>query len=92
MELVLPGVGLIFWMTLSFLILVFILGKFGWKPIMNMLKKREDSITQALEEAKITREEMKLLQADNEKMLEKAKNESYCRNKKYDCRPFNRYC
>lgn len=75
MELVLPGVGLIFWMTLSFLILVFILGKFGWKPIMNMLKKREDSITQALEEAKITREEMNLLQADNEKMLEKAKNE-----------------
>ena len=75
MELVNPGIGLIFWMTLSFLILVFILGKFGWKPIMNMLKKREDSITQALEEANKTREEMKLLQADNEQLLKQAKEE-----------------
>ena len=73
MELVLPGVGLIFWMTLSFLILAFILGKFGWKPIMNMLKKREDSITQALEEANKAREEMKLLQASNEQLLQQAK-------------------
>ncbi|NLE63329.1 MAG: F0F1 ATP synthase subunit B [Bacteroidales bacterium] len=73
MELVLPGVGLIFWMTLSFLILAFILGKFGWKPIMNMLKKREDNITQALEEANKAREEMKLLQASNEQLLQQAK-------------------
>ncbi|MBP7102803.1 MAG: F0F1 ATP synthase subunit B [Bacteroidales bacterium] len=75
MELVLPGIGLIFWMTLSFLILVFILGKFAWKPIMNMLKKREDNIMQALEEANKTREEMKLLKADNEILLKEAKNE-----------------
>lgn len=75
MELVLPGIGLIFWMTLSFLILVFILGKLAWKPIMNMLKKREDNIMQALEEANKTREEMKLLKADNEILLKEAKNE-----------------
>ncbi|MDY0015859.1 MAG: F0F1 ATP synthase subunit B, partial [Bacteroidales bacterium] len=75
MELVLPGIGLIFWMTLSFLILVFILGKFAWKPIVNMLKKREDNIMQALEEANKTREEMKLLKADNEILLKEAKNE-----------------
>lgn len=75
MELILPGIGLIFWMTLSFLILVFILGKFAWKPIMNMLKKREDNITQVLEEANKTREEMKLLKADNEILLKEAKEE-----------------
>lgn len=75
MELVLPGIGLIFWMTLSFLILVFILGKFAWKPIVNMLKKREDNIMHALEEANKTREEMKFLKADNEILLKEAKNE-----------------
>lgn len=75
MELILPGIGLIFWMTLSFLILVFILGKFAWKPIMNMLKKREDNITQVLEEANKTREEMKLLKADNEILIKEAKEE-----------------
>ncbi|MDD3279993.1 MAG: F0F1 ATP synthase subunit B [Bacteroidales bacterium] len=75
MELVLPGIGLIFWMTLSFLILVFILSKFAWKPIVNMLKKREDNIMQALEEANKTREEMELLKADNEILLKEAKNE-----------------
>lgn len=75
MDLVLPGIGLIFWMTLSFLLLVLILGKFGWKPIMNMLKKRENTISEALNEANKTREEMKLLKADNELLLKQAKEE-----------------
>ncbi len=75
MDLVLPGIGLLFWMTLSFLILVLVLGKFGWKPIMNMLKKREDTISEALNEANKTREEMKLLKADNELLLKQAKEE-----------------
>ena len=75
MELVLPGIGLMFWMTLSFLILLFILGKFGWKPIMGMLNKREKSITDALQEAEKTREEMRLLKIDNELLLKQAKEE-----------------
>lgn len=75
MDLVLPDVGLIFWMTLAFLILVFILGKFGWKPILGMLKKRENTIAEALNEANKTREEMKLLKADNELLLKQAKEE-----------------
>ena len=59
MELVNPGLGLIFWMTLSFAILMFILTKFAWKPILNMLKEREDSIDSALTLAEKAREEMK---------------------------------
>ena len=51
MELITPGLGLIFWMTLAFLFLVFILGKFAWKPILQMLKERETSIHEALNEA-----------------------------------------
>ena len=75
MELVLPGIGLIFWMTLSFLILAFILGKFGWPVIVQSLEKRETKITEALQLAEKTREEMKALQANNEQLLKEAKEE-----------------
>lgn len=75
MELVLPGTGLIFWMTLSFLILAFILGKFGWPIIVKSLDNRETKITEALELAEKTREEMKSLQANNEQLLKEAKEE-----------------
>ncbi len=75
MELVNPGLGLIFWMALSFGIVLFILGKFAWKPIMNALKEREDSIDEALHAADKAREEMNELIAGNEQLLRKAKNE-----------------
>lgn len=75
MELVLPGIGLIFWMTLSFLILAFILGKFGWPVIVQALDKRETKISEALELAEKTRDEMKQLQANNEQLLKEAKEE-----------------
>ncbi|MCX6258326.1 MAG: F0F1 ATP synthase subunit B [Bacteroidia bacterium] len=73
MELVTPGIGLLFWMLLSFSIVVFILGKFAWKPILNALKEREESIRNELGSAENAREEMKKLQADNEKILLEAR-------------------
>lgn len=75
MELITPGLGLITWMTLAFLLLVFILGKFAWKPILQMLKERETSIHDALNSANQAREEMKQLQFSNEQLLQEAKNE-----------------
>lgn len=75
MDLVSPGIGLIFWMTLTFSLLLFVLGKFAWKPIMQSLKEREDKISNSLAMAKQTQEEMKQLQADNQKLLNEAKNE-----------------
>ncbi len=51
MELIQPGLGLIFWMTVSFAAVLFILGKYAWKPIMKMLKEREETIDQALHAA-----------------------------------------
>ena len=48
MELIQPGLGLIFWMTLSFGLVLFLLGKYAWKPIMKMLKEREEAIDNAL--------------------------------------------
>jgi F-type H+-transporting ATPase subunit b len=75
MELIAPSLGLIFWMTVSFLILLVVLGKFAWKPVTKMLNKREEKITQALNEANLAREQMKQLTADNERLLLAAKDE-----------------
>ncbi len=73
MGLVLPEYGLLFWMVLTFSIVLFILKKFAWKPILSSLKERENSIEDALELAQKTRDEMAKLQADNEKILAEAR-------------------
>jgi len=75
MELVNPGIGLIFWMTLAFAALLWILAKFAWKPIMKSLHDREGKIEDSLQLADQTREEMKQLKIDNEALLKKAKEE-----------------
>lgn len=75
MELIQPGLGLIFWMTISFGLVLFILAKYAWKPILKSLKEREASIDEALHEADKAREEMKQLQFSNETLLREAKNE-----------------
>ncbi len=68
-----PGIGLIFWMTLVFSLLLILLKKFAWKPIMDSLKEREQDISSSLAMAKQTKNEMKQLQADNEKLLKQAR-------------------
>lgn len=75
MELITPGLGLIFWMTLPFLILLLLLRKFAWKPILQALKDRETSIHDALHAADRAKEEMKQLQFSNEELLHQAKDE-----------------
>ena len=75
MSLINPGFGLVIWMTIAFLIVLFILKKYAWKPIMNALKEREDSIEESLRAAEKARDAMKGLQLDNEKLLKDAKDE-----------------
>ena len=75
MDLVTPGFGLVFWTTLSFLILLFLLRKFAWKPILTAVNDREQSIEEALTEAQKAREEMANLKADNERILKEARAE-----------------
>lgn len=75
MSLINPGFGLIIWMTIALLIVLFILKKYAWKPIMNALKEREDSIEESLQAAETARQAMKDLQLDNEKLLRDAKDE-----------------
>ncbi|GAB2613710.1 F0F1 ATP synthase subunit B [Emticicia sediminis] len=62
-------------MALVFGILVFVLKKFAWKPILSSLKEREDSIESALRMAEETRAEMAKLKADNDKILAEARAE-----------------
>ena len=75
MELVSPGIGLIFWMLVSFGIVVFITMKYIWPAILGGLKEREEDIANSLEEAKKAREEMKSLQSNNEALINEAKNQ-----------------
>ncbi|WP_026463438.1 F0F1 ATP synthase subunit B [Adhaeribacter aquaticus] len=73
MDLVTPGIGLIFWQTVTFLIVLFLLSKFAWKPITNALRERETSIESALRMADQAKLEMQALKADNEKLLQEAR-------------------
>ncbi len=75
MELVTPSIGLIVWQTLAFLLLVFLLGKFAWKPVLSAIKERERSIDDALEAAKKAKEEMTRLTNENEALLKEARAE-----------------
>jgi F-type H+-transporting ATPase subunit b len=75
MDLITPGIGMIFWSTLFFLVLLFILGRFAWPAILAAVAARNESIRRALDAAEKAKEEMTQLKADNEKILAEAKNE-----------------
>jgi len=75
MDLSTPGLGLIFWQLVIFSLLVVLLGKFAWRPILDSLKIRDESIQNALRSADEAREEMSKLTADNEILLVKAREE-----------------
>jgi len=76
MGLVLPDSGLLIWMLLSFGIVLFVLTKYAWKPILRGIKDREKTIEDALIIAEKTKTEMLKLQASNEKILAEAYLES----------------
>lgn len=75
MQLLTPGVGLIIWQTIVFVLLFLLLAKLAWKPIINSLKDRERSIQDALDTAEKARHEMSQLKSDNEKLLQEAREE-----------------
>lgn len=67
--------GLFFWMLILFVILVFLLKKFAWKPILDAVNEREEGIRNALLSAEEAKKEMQNLKADNEKLLQEARAE-----------------
>lgn len=70
-----PDPGLIFWTSIIFIIVYFLLSRFALRPIQNALKEREDAIQESLDEAKKARQEMQNLKAENEELLRKAQEE-----------------
>lgn len=75
MGLVTPGIGLIIWMTIAFLIVWVGLGKFAWPAILETIKEREENIANALKSAENAKAEMEKLQSDNEQILKEAREE-----------------
>lgn len=75
MDLILPDYGLLFWTGLVFCLLLLILVKFVWKPILGAVNAREMKIADSLSQAERTKEEMKALQAQNENLLKEARAE-----------------
>ncbi len=73
MELLLPGLGLLIWTLVAFLIVLFILKKFAWKPILKGLKDRETNISEAIATAEKVKAEMAAMKNENEAMLAKAR-------------------
>jgi F-type H+-transporting ATPase subunit b len=67
------SVGLFFWQLVIFVALIFLLRKFAWKPILNSIREREDSINNALNAAEDARKQMDALKSDNEKLLQQAR-------------------
>jgi F-type H+-transporting ATPase subunit b len=75
MELVKPGIGLLFWMLLSFSIVLILLRKFAWKPILSALKEREDGIQAALDGAEEARKQIETATVEVDKMIAEGRKE-----------------
>lgn len=75
MDLLIPEIGLVFWQTLSFFLLLFLLTKFAWKPVMKAVKDRETNIENALAAAEKAKLEMTRLTNENEILLKEARRE-----------------
>ena len=69
------SIGLFFWQTIIFVILIFLLKKFAWSPILKAVNDREQGIKEALDSAEAAKKEMQSLQADNEKIMKEARAE-----------------
>ena len=67
--------GTVFWATVAFLVVAFLLKKMAWGPILKSLDERSQGIENALNEAERARQEMSKLQAGNEQLLREARDE-----------------
>lgn len=75
MQLLSPGLGLLVWTLVAFLLVFFILKKFAWKPILETLKERETGIADAIASADKIKAEMAALKNENETLLAQAREE-----------------
>ena len=67
--------GLFFWQLLIFILLLLLLKKFAWKPILDSVNERESFIKNAMLEAEKARNEMASIEESNQKVLKEARAE-----------------
>ncbi|MFT4062209.1 MAG: F0F1 ATP synthase subunit B [Edaphocola sp.] len=75
MNLLTPALGLFLWTLVAFLVLLFILKKFAWKPILKLLTERETGIADSIAAADKVKKEMQQMKAENETLLVQAREE-----------------
>ncbi len=75
MELIRPDFGLLFWMVVSFFIVLLILRAFAWRPILKALTEREMTIQERLDVARKAKKELAELEFGNERIIALAKTE-----------------
>ena len=75
MELVTPSIGLVFWTFVAFLLLLVLLKRFAWSPIMGAIHEREQSIDEALNKAELAKQEMARLTSQNQDLMQQARAE-----------------
>lgn len=68
--------GLFIWTIITFLILLTLLSKFAWKPLLNALEKREDEITNSLKNAEKARKELERLTTEGDEIIAQARSEA----------------
>ena len=68
--------GLFIWTIITFMVLFFVLAKFAWKPLLNMLKDREDMIRSSLDDAEKAKVELERLNEESEAIMAKARSEA----------------
>lgn len=76
MELMTPHVGTIFWTALTFIVLLLLLRKYGWSPILSMLDERELRIKESLQAADLARKEAQKGNEERQKVMEAARREA----------------
>ena len=74
--LVQPDPGLFIWTILTFLVLVGLLAKFAWRPLLEALERRQATIAKALDDAKLARQELERLQRESAEMMRQARVEA----------------
>ena len=75
MDLMMPDSGLLFWMTIIFALVFFILAKFGFPIITSMVEKRNKRIADSLEAARVAEESLAGLKQEKERILAETRSE-----------------
>lgn len=73
MDLLIPAEGTLIWTLVVFLLLVLLLTKFAWKPILAAIDQRETNIVDALNQATLARKEVENMKAENDRIIREAK-------------------